>query len=277
MEKDQILYNISIHNKIAKKYEGLHGEIYNEVEQLRLKKSLEKAVQSVETGNNSCLLALDFGCGAGNLTKHLTDLGCQVLAVDVSVGFLDLVASRSYKKKVTTVKLNGVNLDGIPNASVDIVAMYSVLHHIPDYLSLIKEFSRVLKPGGILYIDHEAASSVWNSIEYVIFLEEMAKKLNIAFKKYFIFANYINKFISIFKGSRYRKEGDVHVFNDDHIEWNEIVGELTENNISLIKEYDYLLYKRDYDNEIYNKWKDKIGDIHLLIGRKNEIVIKNVN
>ncbi len=267
MGKSQLEHNIAVHNKIAKKYEALHGEIYNEIEQARLRKGLEKALSHAET-KSSQLTALDFGCGAGNLTHHLTELGCEVIAADVSTGFLHLVASRTYKRNVTTIQLNGLDLEGIADASVDIVAMYSVLHHVPDYLSLMKEFARVLKPGGVLYIDHEASSFIWKGNEYEMFQSEMKRASPIDFKKYFVLTNYIDRGIRMFANPKYQREGDIHVFKDDHIEWGAIRDELAKHMISSVEEEDYLLYRRNYSKEVYNLWKNKLGDMHLLIGKK---------
>ena len=56
-------------------------------------KDLVKAINSIST-NSKIKKAIDFGCGAV-LTKHLSEVGCDVLACDVSQGFLDLVSSRT--------------------------------------------------------------------------------------------------------------------------------------------------------------------------------------
>ena len=40
----QIKHNLIVHDKIAKKYERVHGEIYNEVEQNRLHGALQSAL-----------------------------------------------------------------------------------------------------------------------------------------------------------------------------------------------------------------------------------------
>lgn len=268
MGKSQLEHNIAVHNKIAKRYEAIHGEIYNAHEQGRLKESLRQALLSVET-HSSNLLALDFGCGAGNLTKHLTDLGADVLAADVSTGFLDLVASRVYERTVTTIQLNGTDLKGIEDASVDVVAMYSVLHHVPDYLALMKEFSRVLKPGGVIYIDHEVSARHWKEdTDYQAFLVDIKRKSKKDFKKYFLLSNYIDKYIRLFIDPKYQREGDIHVFQDDHIEWSKIRDELIAHKIEVLHEEDYLLYRRGYDEVTYNLWKNKVGDMHLLVGKK---------
>ena len=120
-------WNIKTHNKMAKKYERIHGEIYNDHEQSRLRNELSQAVSAIKTVSQT-KVALDFGCGAGNLTRHLSNLGCEVLASDISQGFLDLVSSRAYQTKVKTILLNGLDIANIPDESIDMVATYSVLH-----------------------------------------------------------------------------------------------------------------------------------------------------
>lgn len=268
MGKSQLQHNIAVHNKIANKYERIHGEIYNQREQDRLRKELASALSCVQTGA-STLRALDFGCGAGNLTKHLTDLGCEVVAADVSTGFLDLVLSRTYKEAVTSFHLNGIDLAGLEDASFDAVALYSVLHHVPDYLSLMKEFARVLKPGGVLYIDHEASPSVWKGGIYEEFKAEMKRSSRADLAKYFIPTNYIDRLIRLFINKRYQREGDIHVFADDHIEWDVLRAELVKYGVQPLKEEDYLLFRRGYDESVYSGWKERFGDMRIFVGRKD--------
>lgn len=267
MGKNALERNIAIHNRIAKRYESIHGEIYNDIEQSRLRLSLGDAINAVSTGSEK-LLALDFGCGAGNLTNHLADLGCNVIAADISTGFLSLVGSRSYRNTVSTLQLNGVDLSNVPSESVDIVAMYSVLHHVPDYLSMIGEFSRVLKKGGVLYIDHEASEAVWTSPDYRVFREEMGEASGVDWRKYFHITNYIDRLIRMFINPKYQREGDVHVFPDDHIEWDAIRVELSRHGMKVVEEQDYLLFRRGYNTDVFNDWKGRLGDMHLLVGRK---------
>ena len=63
--------NISIHNKIAKKYNSHHLEIYNAIEQTRLKKELKNCIKKIHPKSNK-LKAFDFGCGTGNVSITLS-------------------------------------------------------------------------------------------------------------------------------------------------------------------------------------------------------------
>ena len=263
-----IEWNVKTHNRIVKKYERMHGEIYNDREQARLKSELKAALSNIRTLNPT-KLALDFGCGAGNLSRHLSSLGCEVVASDVSQGFLDLVASRTYQTKIEVIKLNGLDLSNIPDASFDMVATYSVLHHVPDYLGILKEFMRVLKPGGVVYIDHELSEEFWlKSQIYQDFELEMKKYIPINYQKYFVLSNYYDGFIRRFVNPRYHREGDIHVFKDDHVEWTRIVDSLVAAGGKVVDNKDYLLFRRNYDVAIYDSYKDKTADMHMLVVRK---------
>lgn len=260
--------NIRVHNRIAKSYERNHGEIYNDIEQGRLREDLKSAVSQINTGN-AIKTALDFGCGAGNLTVHLSALGCEIIACDVSDGFLELVGSHTYDTAVKTVQLNGKDLSNIPDNSVDMVATYSVMHHVPDYLGIVEEFIRVLKVGGVLYIDHERSKDFWlNNKVHKEFEQKMRSTGTTDFKKYFRISNYVSWAIRKFVNPRYRSEGDIHVFPDDHIEWDKIAKLLNENSMEIVLQKDYLLYKRIYDYSVYCENRDSIQDTHLLVARK---------
>lgn len=262
-------WNVKTHDKMAKKYERLHGEIYNDFEQSRLRDELGEAISNIKTGSDTRRV-LDFGCGAGNLTRHLSSLGCEVLASDVSQGFLDLVASRSYPTKVETIKLNGSDLSSIPDESVDMVATYSVLHHVPDYLGILKEFMRVLKRGGVAYIDHELSDKFWLKDQiYRDFELEMKKNTKLELGKYFVPTNYYDWLIRRFVNHRYHREGDIHVFENDHVEWSKVVDSLVEAGGRVVFERDYLLFRRNYDVSIFNEYKDKTTDMHMLVVRKH--------
>ena len=48
--------NIKLHNKIAKKYEKTHGEIYNNIEQSRLVVDLHQSLSFVKNRNRAPII-----------------------------------------------------------------------------------------------------------------------------------------------------------------------------------------------------------------------------
>ena len=166
--------------------------------------------------------------------------------------------------------MNGLDLSNIQNESIDLLAAYSVLHHIPDYLGILKEFMRVLKPGGVIYIDHEYSNEFWeNSQVYSEFILEMKKRTKTDWRKYFVLTNYYDAFIRRFVNPRYQREGDIHVFADDHIEWSQIIDSLMRVGGQIVTSKDYLLFRRNYEVSVYNAFRQKTTDMHVLVVRKN--------
>lgn len=271
----QIKNNIRAHDKVYDKYEYMHGEIYNPVEQERLQKKLKYAIENIKT-NSSDKIALDYGCGSGNITGHLIEFGIRTIAADVSKKFLGVVKEKySQTGLLDVLEIDGNSLCNVANDKFDLIASYSVLHHVPDYLGIVREMIRATKHGGVIYLDHEVSESFWNkSKEYVEFqqLAQAMPKKN--WRKYLKPSNYLLRLSNyIFKLQRiinpkFEPEGDIHVFPDDHIEWNKIESLLVGNGCEIILKENYLLYRRGYKVDIYQMYADKCNDMRLLVVRK---------
>ena len=161
--------NVEVHDLEASFYEFLHKEIYNEVEQKRTVKVLEKIDGKI---NRKDKIALDFGAGTGNITGKLLDLGYVVHAVDISGNMCKILR----KKYVEKVKRNRLFVHNKPiedfneEIKFDLICCYSVLHHLPDYKSLFYRLDKFLKKGGIIYFDHETSPIYYgrNSVKEMI-------------------------------------------------------------------------------------------------------------
>jgi FkbM family methyltransferase len=97
-------------------------------------------------------LALDFGCGAGRLSRALAAYFEHVVGVDVSSSMLE--AARALNRDVTNIEFRenaSPRLEGIADESVDLVYSNMTLQHIPADLAAgyVDEFFRVLAPGGV--------------------------------------------------------------------------------------------------------------------------------
>jgi ubiquinone/menaquinone biosynthesis C-methylase UbiE len=269
--RDQVRHNIRVHNKVALKYEKIHDEIFNDVEQARLRDAVKQAIEAVTCGSGN-LHALDVGCGSGNLTRHLINSGVATVSADVSEKFLNLIERNfSHTGLSGTLEINGRDLANINNCTFDMVVTYSVLHHVEDYLRLVREMCRVLKPGGVLYLDHEANETPYNpSAEYAEFLKSATPK-SIMLRRFLrtllsmeFYFNFIMKRIN----PRYAGEGDIHVWPDDHIDWDKIEQLLIGENFEIIEKKDYLLCKGSYLKDVYQMYKNKCADMRMLIARK---------
>lgn len=259
-----IARNVAIHDRVAQRYDALHGEIFNDIEQARLRAALAQAIGAVRTGATR-VSALDFGCGSGNLSRHLLDMGAKVTAADVSRGFLDLVRSRYPSDHLSTLWMENGDSSQLADASFDLVATYSVLHHIPDYLGAVGEMARLCKPSGVLMIDHEASEGAW--LGDPIYAEFRRAALKVDWRKYLTPANYLHRVRRVFD-PRYSNEGDIHVWPDDHIEWSLIVAKLAGLGFEVVASDDYLLCRRLYRAEVYERFLDRCSDTRMMIFRK---------
>lgn len=100
--------------------------------------------------------ALDFGCGAGRLTQALTDHFETSLGLDVAPSMIALARAHNRHGDRCTYEVNDrPDLSRWPDASFDLIYTGRVLQHIePRYSSsYLREFVRVLSPGGYLSFD----------------------------------------------------------------------------------------------------------------------------
>lgn len=96
---------------------------------------------------------LEIGCGVGRMTRRLSQLAGQVVAVDVSPEMLRRCeANMKGRDNVEFVLVPGDgSMPSVPDASVDAVFSYITLQHVPTrraQLDYLRESARVLKPGG---------------------------------------------------------------------------------------------------------------------------------
>jgi ubiquinone/menaquinone biosynthesis C-methylase UbiE len=261
----------------ARSYVRRHDEIFNTVESDRLQTSLGRALALVETGASHPHV-LDFGCGSGNVTQKLLTLGARVTAADVSPEFLRMIRQAfPGRSAVRLLRLNGRDLDGIPDGSFDMVTAYSVLHHVPDYLLAVAELCRVIRPGGVLYIDHEAAPSVWVSDEQLEEYRAAIAAHEVASLRRFVDPSYIRKQVRrqlrqlrrrALADPRYWEEGDLHVWPDDHVEWERVSAVVEGAGLTVVEQTDYLVYRAQVPCHIHDRYSGLASDTRLLIARR---------
>lgn len=102
------------------------------------------------------LTVMEFGAGTCWASRFLTQLGCRVIAVDVSETALRM-GQELYAKHPpfgNTLPAEFLLFDGhrlsLPDESVDRIICLHALHHVPNPRTVISEFGRVLRKGGIV-------------------------------------------------------------------------------------------------------------------------------
>ncbi|HEY6985816.1 MAG TPA: methyltransferase domain-containing protein [Rhodanobacteraceae bacterium] len=97
-------------------------------------------------------LALDFGCGAGRLSRALAAHFEHVVGIDVAASMIE--TARRLNADIANVEFRentSRRLESIADGSVDFVYSNVTLQHIPADLAAgyVDEFFRVLAPGGV--------------------------------------------------------------------------------------------------------------------------------
>lgn len=104
-------------------------------------------------------IVLDLGCGEG---RHAINVYLQEkvlsIGVDINVGDLQVARERAQpflqENQGRTLVLKQADATCLPFAdnSLDKIICSEVLEHIPDYYAVLREITRVLKPGGLLAV-----------------------------------------------------------------------------------------------------------------------------
>jgi len=97
--------------------------------------------------------ALDFGCGPGRLTQALTRYFDEVDGVDISPSMIELANKfNRCPERCHYHQNSSIGLRFLANSTFDLVYSNITLQHVePTYTrSYLREFLRVLRPGGLL-------------------------------------------------------------------------------------------------------------------------------
>lgn len=118
-------------------------------------------------------LALDVAPGGGHSALAIARQARQVIALDIT--FDMLAAARAFGRSQGLDNLLWVQGDGerlpMPGAVFDLVTCRVALHHFPHQAGAIRDWARVLKPGGRLVLvdnispDDAAAAAYVNAFE----------------------------------------------------------------------------------------------------------------
>lgn len=114
---------------------------------------------------------LDVACGTGDLTEAFArrSPASEVVGLDFTPGMLEIAREKTAKRqqhapagttRVSYVEGDAMNLQ-IPDASFDVVSIAFGIRNVSDPAKALREFARVLKPGGRLVVLEFDRPKVW--------------------------------------------------------------------------------------------------------------------
>jgi len=111
------------------------------------------------------LVVLDAGCGTGAYSRAIVGQVGRIEALDMSAGMLERARAKlAAEAEAGRVRFHQGSIVDLPleAGSIDAVTINQVVQHLGDTLedgfprlrSVIAEFARVLRPGGVLVFNH---------------------------------------------------------------------------------------------------------------------------
>jgi len=159
-QQEVIDANIYVHSSIVSQYDNEpHFRPENK------KKVTNRLISLINNlPNNSKRRLLDFGCGTGFIINLIKDKFDRIDGVDVTQAMLDCIDTTS-----GNIYLHNGPAEHTPfeDSTFDMTTAYSFMDHLIDYKELLKEAHRVLKPGGIFYIDLNPNRKFWQSLQKI--------------------------------------------------------------------------------------------------------------
>lgn len=123
------------------------------LERFRSARDAVLRVLRVNATNSRRLDVADIGCGAGTQCLLWAELGHCVHGVDVNQPLLDLARSRAEKAGYRLdLQIGSAAQLPWPEESMDVCLALELLEHVAEWRVCLKEFIRVLRPGGVLFL-----------------------------------------------------------------------------------------------------------------------------
>jgi ubiquinone/menaquinone biosynthesis C-methylase UbiE len=141
-----------------------------------LKRALNDLERLIPERRASYPVVVDVGCGWGRSFELLAERFApeRLIGIDVDAQMLKAAAAAAERRGLH-VELREANSVGLPlpSGSVDLLLCHQTFHHLVDQESSLREFRRVLKPGGLLLFAESTRKYIHSWIIRLLFRHPM--------------------------------------------------------------------------------------------------------
>lgn len=113
--------------------------------------------------------ALDVGTGAGHTAIAMAPRVAHVVATDLTPAMLAETARLAAERALSNVEIRDADAEALPfpDGAFDLVTCRLAFHHFPQPDTAVREFARVLRPGGTLaFADNIAVEDTGGALFY---------------------------------------------------------------------------------------------------------------
>ena len=131
-----------------------------------LERKFDWAIEKCELGNSK--RALEIGPGWGAFASHVLKSGIQYTGItnsEVSQSFLrEKLADFGDQFEILLTDF----YDYEPDELFDAIVIMGVIEHLPNYEKVLRKFFRLLKPGGLVFLDGSAARKKYELSTFMV-------------------------------------------------------------------------------------------------------------
>jgi ubiquinone/menaquinone biosynthesis C-methylase UbiE len=141
-----------------------------------LKVALLDLVHLMDDRKKSYPVVVDVGCGMGRSFRLLKILfrSSRLIGIDLEEENLVIARKRTQSEglEVDFVKSDCAAID-LPDASADLLLCHQTFHHLVQQEKALREFRRILKPGGILLFAESTKAYIHSWVIRLLFAHPM--------------------------------------------------------------------------------------------------------